>query len=70
MTDLYKDFEKRFTNAWFSAGWAEVENRPQEKEATRKDLATLEAELAELEENMDNIIQKQLRLSNLASFYQ
>ncbi len=70
MSDLYSDFEKRFTNAWFSAGWAEVESKPKESEVTRKDLAKLQAELNELQENMENIAQKQLRLANLATFYE
>lgn len=70
MSDLYKDFEKRFTNAWFSAGWAEVGSKPNESEVSRKNLVTLQDELDELQDRMENIAQKQLRLANLATFYE
>lgn len=71
MSSLYDDFEKRFTNAWFSAGWSEVEIKPQETfRRSGKDLNTLQAELEELKHEMENIHEKQIRLENLAKFYQ
>lgn len=72
MSNLYDDFEKRFTNAWFSAGWSEIEVKPQQETFKRsgKDLDTLQAELEELKHDMENIHEKQLRLANLAKFYQ
>ncbi len=71
MPNNYDDFEKRFSNAWFSVGWGEVEVKSQSKVAVtaRKDLETLQNELEELNENINNIADKQLRLSNLAKFY-
>ncbi|MFA7658330.1 MAG: hypothetical protein WCY19_02745 [Candidatus Gastranaerophilaceae bacterium] len=69
MSDLCKDFEKRFTNAWFSADWVEVEVKPQVTQVSHKDLATLQAELDEIRVNMENVVQKQLRLANLAKLY-
>lgn len=68
MTNLYDDFEKRFTDSWFSVGWIEVESKPQEK-PIRKDLATLEAELEVINKSIENISQRQLILENLAKFY-
>lgn len=68
MTNLYNDFEKRFDTQWFSAGWVEVEVKPA-KALSRKDLTTLETELNELKEEMENISLKQLRLANLAKMY-
>lgn len=75
MSSLYENFENRFTNAWFSVGWAEVEVKPQETELQkvnnyRKDLSTLQAELDGIQEHIENISQKQLRLANLAKFYE
>ncbi|MEI8129203.1 MAG: hypothetical protein WCG95_06255 [bacterium] len=70
MSDLYNNFENRFKDAWFSSGWVEVEAKPQEIQAVHKDLTTLENELKELKNTMENITQKQLRLANLAKFYQ
>ncbi len=70
MSDLYEDFEKRYTNAWFSVGWAEAEKKPVVKSVSHKDLYTLEGELEQLKENIELITQKQLRLSNLAKLYQ
>ena len=70
MPDLYNDFEKRFTNAWFSAGWGEIEVKPAVKQVSRKDVATLQAELAEIKENIESIAQKQLRLANLSKLYE
>ncbi len=69
MSNMYDDFENRFTGKWFSAGWVEVLPKEVEKEITRKDLVTLESELAEINETMDLISQKQLRLANLAKMY-
>ena len=68
MSEL-NEFEKRFTKAWFSAGWAEVEVKPKDVEVSHKDVATLQAELEMLNNQMENITQKQLRLANLATFY-
>ncbi|MDD3437051.1 MAG: hypothetical protein PHC64_07875 [Candidatus Gastranaerophilales bacterium] len=70
MSGLYKDFEKRFSSQWFSANWAEIEVKPQERKSYRKDLETLQTELNEIKENIEFISQKQLRLSNLAKFYE
>lgn len=69
MSDLNNDFEKRFTNAWFSAGWIEAESISRSEKASRKDLTVLQTELDELEERMENIELNQLRLSNLAKMY-
>lgn len=71
MSNLYDDFEKRFTNAWFSAGWNEIkiEAKPQEVHRARKDVATLESEISALKEEIENIELKQLRLANLAKLY-
>lgn len=69
MSDLYDNFEKRFTNAWFSAGWAEIESKPAKKESMHKDLAILQAELETINKELENIEQKQLRLANLAKLY-
>lgn len=69
MTNLYDDFEKRFTNEFFSSGWSEIEVKPQKAQNFHKDLAVLETELSELNEKMDIIAQKQLMLSNLAKLY-
>jgi len=76
MSKFYDDFEKRFDNAWFSAGWADVEVRPKvasaasiAQETAHKDLETLQCELEALGESIKNIASKQLRLSNLAKFY-
>ena len=68
MTELEK-FEKRFSNAWFSSSWAEVEEKPQQIEVSHKDLAALQEELQMLDDQMEAIAQKQLRLANLARFY-
>lgn len=70
MASLYDDFEKRFTNAWFSAGWAEIEPKKAEPvKSSHKDLSTLQNELDELKQDFENICQKQLRLENLAKLY-
>lgn len=69
MVNLYNEFEKRFTNSWFSAGWVEVEKKQEEQSVTRKDLTTLEAELDDLKEKMESISLKKLQLSNLAKLY-
>lgn len=70
MSNLYDDFEKRFTDKWFSSGWAEVETKQQTSQRVRKDLATLQAELDEIQECIENVAQKQLRLANLAKLYE
>ena len=70
MSDFYDNFEKRFTNAWFSAGWSEVEIKKAEPvKSSHKDLETLEQELEGLKQDYENICEKQLRLSNLAKLY-
>lgn len=71
MSSLYNDFEKRYTDSWFSAGWVEVEakSKPTQMEIYHKDLTTLEAELNNINERIENISQKQLRLNNLAKLY-
>ena len=69
MSNLYDDFEKRFTDQWFSSGWIEVENKPKKQEVSHKDLATLEFELELIGENIEGVMQKQLRLENLAKMY-
>lgn len=70
MSKYYDDFEKRFTNAWFSTSWSEIEMKKQEFEPQHKDLPSLEGELEELRSEMDSIIQKQFRLANLAKVIQ
>lgn len=76
MSNLYDDFEKRFTNAWFSANWADIEVQPgktqvaAETKVSHKDALTLQEELNEIQEHIENISQKQLRLSNLAKLYE
>lgn len=73
MPNVYDDFEKRFTNSWFSAGWAEIEVQeaavPTIETPVRKDLDTLKRELEILNADMEKITQKQLRLSNLSKLY-
>jgi len=64
------NFEKRFTNAWFSSGWAEIEpKKATEAKDLHKDLVVLESELEEINQKLENISQKQLRLENLAKLY-
>lgn len=70
MSNLYDDFEKRHINSWFSFSWIEVETKSQEVKVTRKDLTTLQAELEQIEENIETVKQKQLRLANLAKLYE
>lgn len=69
MSELFSEFEKRHTDSWFAAGWIEVDVKPQQAVSARKNLAELEAELQKIGENIENISQKQLRLSNLAKLY-
>lgn len=72
MANLYNEFEKRFNNAWFSAGWVEVkaESKEQKTQNLKKDVATLQAELEKIQENIETISLKKLRLSNLAKLYE
>lgn len=70
MSNLYDDFEKRFTNKWFSADWSEVEAKSHEVKISRKDLTTLQTELEQIRENIEVIVQKQLILANLAKLYE
>lgn len=68
---LYDEFEKRYSSGIFPANWVEVEVKtPQKTQPIKKDLETLQAELQLIEENITNISQKQLRLSNLAKLYE
>ena len=69
MANLYNDFEKRYADKFFSANWVEVEVK-QVQTVQKKDLQTLEEELQNIEATIELISQKQLRLSNLARFYQ
>lgn len=74
MSNLYDDFEKKYADRFFSAGWVEVElkveaKQPQRSEVFHKDVKTLEAELSAINEQIENISLKQLRLSNLAKMY-
>ena len=69
MSNQYNDFEKRYTNEWFSSGWSEIEIKPQKIEPEHKDLATLEVELELIKEKLEGIEQNRLRLSNLAKLY-
>lgn len=69
MSEL-SDFQYKFKNAWFSSGWIEVEAQPQTaNQILHKDLATLQAELEEINQTIESIAQKQLRLANLAKLY-
>lgn len=73
MAGLYEEFEQRFADKVFSAGWVEVQMPTQEQKqevVVRKDLSVLEAELAQINEAMENISFNQLRLSNLAKLYE
>lgn len=74
MSSLYDNFEKRFTNAFFSANWSEFEVKPSKQQvatkASHKDALTLQEELNEIQEHIENISQKQLRLANLAKLYE
>lgn len=74
MSNLFNEFENRFTNEWFSCGWSEevVAKPAQEKkvEVSRKDLTVLQSELEQIQQHIENIAQKQLRLSNLAKLYE
>lgn len=69
MSEL-SDFQYKFKNSWFSAGWVEVAAEKQtDSHSLHKDLATLQAELEEINQTIENIAQKQLRLANLAKLY-
>ncbi len=74
MPNMYDDFEKRFENAPFFAGWVEFEVKPAKsasvEKIAHKNLDMLSAELKSIEEQFEEISLKQLRLSNLAQFYQ
>lgn len=69
MSGLYEDFEKRFTSGTFSAGWVEIEVKAPKNETVHKDLTILEAELQNINNTIEEISQKQLRLANLAKLY-
>lgn len=77
MSGTYDEFEKRFSNAWFSANWAELGAKievnsnftPLVENSVRKDAETLQKELDDLKLDMENINQKQLRLANLSKLY-
>lgn len=77
MSNLYNEFENKFQFSYFSAEWndVEIETTPEmhkqiDELFEKKDLQTLEHELDAIKENIENISQKQLRLANLAKFYQ
>lgn len=69
MTNLYDDFEKRHKFNWFSGNWSEPEVQKPTAQVFRKDLATLQAELNEIQQHIEDVSQKQLRLANLAKLY-
>lgn len=72
MSDLYDDFEKRFKNAWFSVGWQETSDNQMKGEVqqqSRRTLASLQAELNDLQDDMEKICAKQLMLENLSKLY-
>jgi len=69
MSNLYDNFEKRFTGAWFSTGWVEVETKSVDETDNRKDVVKLQSELAQIEERLEDISLNKLRLSNLAKMY-
>jgi len=69
MSNLYDDFEKRHNNSWFSSGWVDVESKKPSNQVFKKDLAILQSELEEIQEHIETVSQKQLRLANLAQFY-
>lgn len=73
MSNMYDDFEKRFENAPFFAGWTEFEIKPAKTAPVikheHKNLDSLSAELKSIEEQIEEVSLKQLRLSNLAQFY-
>lgn len=70
MTNMYDDFEKRFTTSWFSSDWVEID-QPKEIQTVslRKDIETLESELEKINEEIEKICEKQTMLANLAKFY-
>lgn len=68
----YDEFEKRYTNNWFSSGWLEVsEKQPEEQEqkVVRKDIATLEEELSQIQMQVEKITQKQEELKEMSRMY-
>jgi len=69
MSNLYDDFEKRHVGSWFAAGWVDVEVKKPFNQVFRKDLTTLQTELEEIQEHIEAVSQKQLRLANLANLY-
>lgn len=69
MSDLNRDFEKRFANKWFSCGWSDAK-KSETKGTDKKSLETLEAELLMINDTIEAIAQKQLRLHNLAMLYE
>ena len=71
MSNLYNEFEGRFTAEWFSCGWSEdVKPKEIEPHILRKDLNALQFELNEIQEHIEAVAQKQLRLANLAKLYE
>lgn len=74
MSELYNEFEDKYKFSWFSAGWVDVEVKPSQaapvQAVNKKDLQMLESELSSIQETLENIELKQLRLANLAKFYQ
>jgi len=63
-----------FKNGCFSPNWVEVDDKKEDiemkkEDQQRKDLATLLAELEDIKNNINNIEEKQWRLTNLMRFY-
>lgn len=74
MSNMYDDFEKRYTDKWFSAGWVEVNSLVENKQILHrniehKNIETLEDELEMINQTLDDVSMKQIRLANLARFY-
>lgn len=69
MANLYDDFEKRHKYNWFSSNWADAEVKKPTEQVFRKDLATLQSELDGIQQHIEDVTQKQLRLANLAKMY-
>lgn len=72
MSDLYDDFEKRFSNAWFSCSWQDVNQASSQAKGEaeqKKSLEMLQNELENLQDDMEKICAKQLVLDNLSKLY-
>lgn len=72
MTNLYDDFEKRFSSAWFSVNWQDSNQASRQAKGEvyrRKTLETLQDELEKLQDDIEQINAKQLVLENLSKLY-